>query len=156
MPTLYEALKAMKGRALVDLDLKTGDLEPIISRVIETDMLEQALFFNGNYASSRSSAPSRRCWPSRGRIRRRRRRLPRRSSSRKPSTSTTASTPMRATGAMASDSRAWINALGDPDKLVAQGKGEGGDRPAARPQRQHHQTDHPAAVIAYLKSIGRR
>jgi glycerophosphoryl diester phosphodiesterase len=157
VPTLYEALKAMKGRALVDLDLKTGDLEPIISRVIETDMLEQSLFFNGNYPfldKFRAIAPVLA--------------FPRAHSTEEAAKAAAQfkpeaihiddgfNTDATHKAAMATDSRLWINALGDPDKLVAQGKAKEGIDPLLAHGASIIQTDHPAALIAYLKSIGRR
>ena len=157
VPTLHEALAAMKGRALVDLDLKTGDLEPILSRVIETGMLEQALFFNGNYAfleKFRAIAPVQA--------------FPRAHSTEEAAKASAQfkpeaihiddgfNTDATHKAAMASDSRLWINALGDPDKLVAQGKAKDGIDPLLAHGASIIQTDHPAAVIAYLKSIGRR
>jgi glycerophosphoryl diester phosphodiesterase len=157
VPTLIEAMRAMKGKVLVDLDLKTGDLEPIISRVIETDMLDQTLFFNGNYAfleKFRAIAPVIA--------------FPRAHSTEQAATASAQLKPeaihiddgfnTEAThkAAMASDSRLWINALGDPDKLVAAGKAKEGIDPLLAHGASMIQTDHPAAVITYLKSIGRR
>jgi len=158
VPTLSEALRAAKGKVLVDLDLKTGDLEPIISRVIETDMLDQALFFNGNYAfleKFRAIAPNLLVFP-------------RAHSTEQAATASSSlkpeaihiddgfNTDATHKAALASDSRVWINALGDPDKLVAQGKAKEAIDPLLAHGASMIQTDHPAAVIAYLKSIGRR
>jgi glycerophosphoryl diester phosphodiesterase len=157
VPTLIEAMRAMKGKVLVDLDLKTGDLEPILSRVIETDMLDQALFFNGNYAfleKFRAIAPVIA--------------FPRAHSTEEAAKASAQLKPeaihiddgfnTEAThkAAMASDSRLWINALGDPDKLVAAGKAKEGIDPLLAHGASMIQSDYPAAVIAYLKSIGRR
>jgi glycerophosphoryl diester phosphodiesterase len=156
VPTLYEALKVMKGKVLVDLDLKTGDLEPIISRVIETDMLDQSLFFNGNFAfldKFRAIAPVLA--------------FPRAHSTEEAAKAAAQfkpeaihidggfNTDATHKAAMASDSRLWINALGDADRLVAQGKAKEGIDPLLAHGASMIQTDHPAAVIAYLKSIGR-
>jgi glycerophosphoryl diester phosphodiesterase len=157
VPTLIEAMRAMKGKVLVDLDLKTGDLEPILSRVIETDMLDQALFFNGNYAfleKFRAIAPVIA--------------FPRAHSTEQAATASAQlkpeaihiddgfNTDATHKAAMASDSRLWINALGDPDKLVAAGKVKEGIDPLLAHGASMIQTDHPATVISYLKSIGRR
>lgn len=158
VPTLSEALKAAKGKVLFDLDLKTGDVEPTISRVIETGMLDQALFFNGNYEllkKFRAIAPGVLVFP------------------RAHSTEQTAAasstfspeaihiddgfnTDATHKAALASDSRVWINALGDPDRLIAQGKAAEAIEPLLAHGASIIQTDHPAAVIAYLKSAGRR
>jgi glycerophosphoryl diester phosphodiesterase len=157
VPTLSEALRAAKGRVLVDLDLKTGDLEPIVSRVIETDMLDQALFFNGNYAfleKFRAIAPSLLVFPRAHSTEQ----AAAASSSLKPEAihiDDGFNTEATRKAALASDSRLWINALGDPDKLVAQGKAKEAIDPLLAHGASMIQTDHPAAVIAYLKSIGR-
>ena len=58
--------------------------------------------------------------------------------------------------ALAVDGRIWIKALGDPDKLVAEGRMKEAIDPLLAHGASIIETDHPAAVIAYLKSIGRR
>jgi glycerophosphoryl diester phosphodiesterase len=158
VPTLSEALRAAEGKILIDLDLKTGDVEPTISRVIETGTLDQSLFFNGNYdflKRFRTIAPDVLVFP-------------RAHSTEETVAASSAFAPeaihidggfnTNAThkAALASDSRVWINALGEPDRLVAQGKVKDAIDPLLAHGASIIQTDHPAAVIAYLKSIGRR
>jgi glycerophosphoryl diester phosphodiesterase len=157
VPTLTEAMLAAKGRVLVDLDLKTGDVEPTLSRIIETGTLGQSLFFNGNYAYLQKFLaihPGVLVFP-------------RAHSTEQAATAGATfkpeaihiddgfNTDATLKAAQASDSRLWINALGDPDKLVAQGKAKEGLGPLLAHGASIIQTDHPAAVIAYLKSIGR-
>jgi glycerophosphoryl diester phosphodiesterase len=158
VPTLSEALRAAEGKILIDLDLKTGDVEPTISRVIETGTLDQSLFFNGNYdflKRFRTIALDVLVFP-------------RAHSTEETVAASSAFAPeaihidggfnTNAThkAALASDSRVWINALGEPDRLVAQGKVKDAIDPLLAHGASIIQTDHPAAVIAYLKSIGRR
>lgn len=158
VPTLTEAMLAAKGRILVDLDLKTGDVEPTLSRIIETGTLGQTLFFNGNYAYLQKFLaihpgvlvmPRAHSTEQAGEA----------GSTFRPEVihidegfNTDATMKM----AQASNSRLWINALGDPDRLVAQAKAKDGIDPLLAHGANIIQTDHPAAVIAYLRSIGRR
>lgn len=158
VPTLTEAMLAAKGRILVDLDLKTGDVEPTLSRIIETGTLGQTLFFNGNYAYLQKFLT---IHP--GVLV-----MPRAHSTEHAGAAGSTFRPevihidegfnTAATfkAALLSDSRLWINALGDPDKLVAQGKAAEGINPLLAQGASIIQTDQPAMVIAYLKSIGRR
>jgi glycerophosphoryl diester phosphodiesterase len=158
VPTLSEALRVADGKILVDLDLKTGDVEPTISRVIETGTLDQALFFNGNYEllqKFRAIAPNFLAFP-------------RARSTEQTSLAVatfapeaihideTFNTDATHKAALRSDSRVWINALGEPDQLVARGKASEAIDPLLAHGASIIQTDYPAAVIAYLKSIGRR
>jgi glycerophosphoryl diester phosphodiesterase len=158
VPTLYAAMSAARGKILVDLDLKTGDVEPTISRIIETGTLPQALFFNGNYAfleKFRAIAPEVLVFPRAHSTEE----AAKASGQLKPEAihiDDGFNTDATHTAALASDSRLWINALGDPDKLVAQGKLKEGIDPLLAHGASIIQTDHPAAIIAYLKSIGRR
>jgi len=158
VPTLGDALRAAKGKILVDLDLKTGDLEPILSRVLETGTLNQVLFFNGNYEflqKFRAIAPEVLAFPRAHSTEQ----AGVASSTFKPEAihiDETFNTDATRKAAQASDSRLWINALGDPDKLVAQGKMKEAIDPLLAHGASMIQTDHPAAIIAYLKSIGRR
>jgi glycerophosphoryl diester phosphodiesterase len=157
-PTLSEAMRAAKGRILVDLDLKTGDVEPTLSRIVETGTLGQSLFFNGNYAYLQKFLAI-----SPGVLV-----MPRAHSTEQAGVAGSTfrpevihidpgfNTDATFKAALLSDSRMWINALGDPDKLVAQGKAAEGLAPLLAHGASIIQTDEPAAVIAYLESIGRR
>jgi len=158
VPTLSEAMRAASGRILVDLDLKTGDVEPTLSRIVETGTLGQSLFFNGNYAYLQkflAITPDVLV-------------MPRAHSTEQAGVAVATfkpevihidpgfNTDATYKAALRSDSRLWINALGDPDRLVAQGKAKEGIDPLLAYGASIIQTDRPADVIAYLKSIGRR
>lgn len=158
VPTLAEALTTARGRILVDLDLKTADIEPTISRVIETGTLGQALFFNGDYDHLKrflAIAPATLVFP--------------RAHSTEEAGQAAAmlapeaihidegfNTEATHQAAMSSDSRMWINALGEPDQMVAAGKASEALSPLLAHGASIIQTDYPAAIIAWLESIGRR
>ncbi|GJM60581.1 glycerophosphodiester phosphodiesterase family protein [Persicobacter diffluens] len=45
IPTLYESLKAMKGKIMIDLDIKCDNIEAIHAMVAALEMFDQCLFF---------------------------------------------------------------------------------------------------------------
>lgn len=49
IPTFNEALRLVKGKAMVDIDLKTDQLDPIISVVRESGCENQVFFFDSDY-----------------------------------------------------------------------------------------------------------
>jgi glycerophosphoryl diester phosphodiesterase len=53
IPSLEEALEAARGHVLVDLDLKTDNLAPILAIVRKTDTQDIAFFFDSDYAMLR-------------------------------------------------------------------------------------------------------
>ncbi|MEZ5937082.1 MAG: glycerophosphodiester phosphodiesterase family protein [Hyphomonadaceae bacterium] len=157
-PTLMQALAAAKDRALLDLDLKADAVEPVISRVIEAGMIDQVLFFNdGTDHLKKFVAIQPHALP-----------MPRAHSLETTREVSSALTPevihidpgfnTRDThaAAMQSDSRMWINALGAPDQLIAEGKPSEGVDPLLANGASILQTDRPAELIAYLERIGRR
>lgn len=157
-PTLANALAAAKGRILVDLDLKTRDMAPILGRVAEAGMLDEALFFSGDAAHLQTfvtAAPEVMAMP-RATSLETMRAVVTAFSPEVIHIDPTFNGPAVAEAVKPTDSRLWINALGDPDRLLAEGKvGE-----ALAPLLAHGasiiQTDRPADVIAYLKEDGRR
>lgn len=158
VPTLSAALSTAKDRIMVDLDLKADDVEPILSRVIEAAMLDQVLFFNGDYPHLEKFRAIRPDFLP----------MPRAHSLTEAQTAAQTFRPEVIhidpsfyddavhAAAMTSDSRMWINALGQADVLIAQGKPKDGVDPLLAHGASILQTDQPAALIAYLKSINRR
>jgi glycerophosphoryl diester phosphodiesterase len=158
VPTLSEALRVARGRVLVDLDLKTTAIEPVISRVLETGTIDQVLLFNGNYEVLQQFlkiAPDALVFP---RAHSTEQAMVASSTLRPEAIHIDEGFNTDAThqAGLASDSRLWINALGDPDKLVAQGKAAEGINPLLAHGASIIQTDYPEAVMAYLEGIGRR
>lgn len=158
VPTLTEVLVQAKGRAVLDLDIKSGPIESIVSRVVETSTINSALFFSGNtetlqqalkMSSSLLIMPRARDLVSTKQL-------------------ATAFSPViihidssfnnnsTIEAARFSGSRVWINALGASDAMILSGQyGE-----ALEPLLAHGasiiQTDHPQQVLAYLRRTGRR
>mgnify|MGYP000361131613 CR=1 FL=1 len=143
---------------LVDLDLKTRDVEPILSRVIEAGMLDQSLFFNGDFALiEKFRAIHAGVLP-----------MPRARSLATTRQAGAAFAPevihidpgfnddATRDAARETDSRLWINALGEPDRLVAQGRAAEALAPLLQHGASIIQTDQPKAVIAWLAASGRR
>jgi glycerophosphoryl diester phosphodiesterase len=123
-PTLVEALRSTCGRVLVDLDLKTDQVAPIVAVVQGLGMTDQVLFFDSDsqvLAQVRRSAPDARVMP---RV------------SRPDGLATAAAglapvvivhgdpeslTPRLRADIRALPARIWINSLGEVDTAVAAG-----------------------------------
>lgn len=158
VPTLREALEAARGRILVDLDLKTRDVEPIASRVVEADAAAGVLFFHGDFDQLDRFRAIRADFAV----------LPRANSTERTEAAAARFAPevihidpgsnSAATGAAAraADARLWINALGEGDELIRRGEAADAVEPLLAHGANIIQTDEPAALIAYLQRTGRR
>ncbi len=158
IPTLSEVLLQAKGRVLLDLDIKTGPIDAIVSRVVETGTVDTAIFFSGNLEvlkRAQSMNQSLLLMPRARDIN---------------STRTIVETfapeiihidpsfNEDATMALArlSDSRVWINALGAPDMMILTGRSGDALEPLLAHGASIIQTDMPKQVLDYLQKTGRR
>lgn len=158
VPTLIQALEKAKGKIIVDLDLKADDIEPILSRVIEAGVMDQTFFFDPDVAHLQKFTairPDTLLFPRAGSVDQ----LKTLGAQLKPEI-IHIDVEYNADGirpaAMATDTRMWINAMGEPDKLLLQGKGKEAIEPLLKHGASIVQTDQPGAVIAYLEATGRR
>ena len=49
LATFEEALNMVKGKAMIDIDIKTGNLEPVIAAIKKTGTEKQVFFFDNDY-----------------------------------------------------------------------------------------------------------
>ena len=49
LATFEDALKMTKGKAMVDIDIKTGNLKPVVDVINKTDTWNQVFFFDNDY-----------------------------------------------------------------------------------------------------------
>lgn len=49
LATFEEALKLAKGKTMIDIDIKTGNLKPIVEVINKTDTWNQVFFFDNDY-----------------------------------------------------------------------------------------------------------
>ena len=54
IPTFEEVLKLAKGKIIIDIDLKTGNLKPIVEVVKKIKMEDQVFYFDNDYDALRS------------------------------------------------------------------------------------------------------
>lgn len=158
IPTLTEALEAARGRVILDLDIKTGPVTSIVSRVVETQSLETALFFSGGIDTMLEIAamhPGLLLMP-RARDLASTRRVSRQFQPEVIHIDPSFNTDETSAAAAASDSRVWINALGQPDVLILTGRPGEAIEPLLAHGASIIQTDLPGQVLDYLRQTGRR
>lgn len=123
-PTLLEALRRSCGRVLVDLDLKTERVAPIVAVVEGLGMLDQVIFFDGDsqvLRQVRKLAPTARVMP----------RVAERDALKDKAAGLTpvaiihgdpeSLVPALQAGIRALPARTWINALGEVDEAIESG-----------------------------------
>ena len=49
IPTFEEVLKVAKGKIMIDVDLKTGTLEPVVEVIKRMEMQDQVFYFDNDY-----------------------------------------------------------------------------------------------------------
>lgn len=158
IPTLNEALEAARGRVVLDLDIKTGPVASIVSRVVETQSLETALLFSGGIDTMLEIAamhPDLMLMP-RARDLASTRRASRQFQPEVIHIDPSFNTDETAAAAAVSDSRVWINALGEPDVLILTGRPGEAIEPLLSHGASIIQTDLPGPVLDYLRQTGRR
>jgi len=158
IPTFEEALKLARKNALIDIDIKTSQLQPIIDVVNKTNSVHQVFWFDNDYDALkeiRIMEPASIFMP-------RAYSYEMADSALKvfnpavihidPSFYTEeVTTLIRENGA-----RIWINALGKPDQLIRAGKTEKAMTELLKHSANVIQTDEPEKVIDYLTSQGLR
>lgn len=156
--TLEEALKVAKGKVLVDIDIKTSNLKPVIDVIKKSGTQEQVFYFDNDYVALQEI---RRLQP--GAML-----MPRAYNHAMADSALNLFSPQVVhidesfyTAELTSNirnknSRVWINALGKPDDLIRKG-----EIPKAMNQLLIYdaniiQTDEPEKMIPWLKKKGLR
>jgi len=158
IPTFEEALNLTRGKTLIDIDIKTSQLKPIVDVVKKNNMANQVFWFDNDYdglKEVRIMEPNSIFMP-------RAYSYEMADSALKvfnpavvhidPSFYTEEVTALiRNNGA-----RIWINALGEPDQLIRAGKTEEAMTELLKHKANVIQTDEPEKIIQYLTSAGLR
>ena len=158
IPTFEEALTLAKGKVLVDIDIKTSHLKPVVDVVRKTQTGSQVFYFDNDYDALRqvvSLEPASMLMP--------------RAYSCQMADSALKIFPARVihidesfyTSELTSlirgkNARIWINALGDPDDLIRAGNTAKAVGELLKNGANILQTDEPELLIPYLKSVGMR
>jgi len=156
IPTLHDALELAYGKILIDLDLKTDKIGEVVKVVNKTNSKDFVFFFDSDYhVLSRVQQSSKDFMI-----------MPRAYSVQQADSAINLFdppvvhidfsfyTPQCVEAIRSSYARVWINALGDPDKDIKEGK----EKKALKNLLEHGaniiQTDEPALLLAALRKKG--
>jgi glycerophosphoryl diester phosphodiesterase len=156
IPSLHDALELAYGKILIDLDLKTDKIDEVVKVVNKTNSKEFVFFFDSDYhVLSRVQQSSKDFMI-----------MPRAYSVQQADSAINLFdppvvhidfsfyTPQCVEVIRSSYARVWINALGDPDKDIKEGK----EKRAIKNLLEHGaniiQTDEPALLLAALRRKG--
>ncbi len=158
LATFEDALNLVKGKVMVDIDLKTSNLQPVMDLVEKTNTLKQVIFFDSDFEILKEVLklnPNAMVMP--------------RAHSYETADSAlqifsppvvhiddsfyTEKVTSLITGKGA---RTWINALGDQDDIIRAGNTEQAVNNVLKFGANVVQTDEPEILIPYLKSKGLR
>jgi glycerophosphoryl diester phosphodiesterase len=154
IPTFTEALELIRGNIMVDIDLKTDMVEPIINAVKSTGTHAHVFYFDNDYEVLKEI----RCLDERAIF------MPRAYSLEMADSALTLFSPpvihidpsfytAEVTGLIRSmDARVWINALGDPDEMIRRGDIDKVMDELLRHGANIIQTDEPERLLIYLRS----
>jgi glycerophosphoryl diester phosphodiesterase len=158
IPTFEEALNIVYGKAMVDIDIKTGNVKPIVDAVKKTNTVDHVFYFDNDYDALKEI----RDMDKRSML------MPRAYSIEMADSALKVFSPpvvhidpsfynAEVTELIRNkNARVWINALGDPDELIRKGKIEKAIEPLLKHKANIIQTDEPELLIKYLESIGKR
>ena len=158
LATLEEALVMVKGKAMVDIDIKTSNLKPVTNVIKKTGTAHQICFFDNDYDALKeviSLLPEALLMP--------------RAYSYQMADSAlkvfsaevihideSFYTPELTSLIKSKNARIWINALGEPDDLIRKGKAEQALHDLLKHGANIIQTDEPEILIPLLKKKGLR
>ncbi len=157
IPTLEEALLETKGKILVDLDMKTDDVEAVVEVIQKTGTQETVFIFDGDpEVLKRVRKISKLMVMPRGDDLASAREMLNAFSPVVLHIDPTFNTAETAGLIKSKKARIWINALGETDQAIASGLG----RPALEPLLAHGanivQTDEPQLLKGLLHQMGKR
>jgi glycerophosphoryl diester phosphodiesterase len=158
LATFEEALLLAKGKALIDIDIKTGNLKPVVDVIKKTGTQNQVFFFDNDYDALKevlTLLPEAIL-------------MPRAYSYEMADSALRVFAPevvhidesfytQELTGLLKKkDARIWINALGEQDELIRSGKSEEALANLLKSGANIIQTDEPEKLIGILKKKGLR
>ncbi len=158
LATFEEALIMVKGKAMIDIDIKTGNLKPIVDAIKRTGTEKQVFFFDNDYDALKevlSMIPEALI-------------MPRAYSFEMADSALRVFSPEvihidesfyteELTDLIRSNNaRIWINALGEQDDLIRKGETEKALNNLLKYKANIIQTDEPEILIPLLKSKGLR
>ncbi len=156
IPTFEDFLNLAKGHIMVDIDIKTSNLKPVVDVVKKTKTQAQVFYFDDDYESLEKvrSLDARSMF------------MPRAHSYHETDSALIRFSPQvihidetfytfEVTRLINSkNARVWINALGDPDKKIRKGAIDEAITSLLMKNANIIQTDEPKKILAYLRSIG--
>ncbi len=158
LATLEETLNLVKGKAMVDIDIKTSNLKPVADVIKKTGTAHQVCFFDNDYDALKeviSLMPEALLMP--------------RAYSYQMADSAlkvfsaevihideSFYTPELTSLIKGKNARIWINALGEPDDLIRNGKAEQALQNLIKYEANIIQTDEPETLIPLLEKKGLR
>lgn len=158
IPTFEDALNLVRGKAMIDIDIKTSHLKPIVDVVLKTKTISHVFYFDNDYDALNEI----RMYEKKSML------MPRAYSYNMadsalnifspevihidPSFYTEELTEL----ILSNNARVWINALGKPDNLIRNKNAEKAISELLKYNANIIQTDEPEELIKYLKSKGLR
>jgi len=158
LATLEEALDLVKGKALIDIDIKTGNLKPVVDVIKRTGTAHQVCFFDNDYDALKeilTLLPEALLMP-------RAYDYNMADSALKVFTAEVIHidesfyTPQLTSLIKSKNARIWINALGEPDDQIRNGKHEKALKDLLKHGANIIQTDEPELFIPLLEKKGLR
>ncbi|GAB1452138.1 hypothetical protein MASR2M47_21940 [Draconibacterium sp.] len=158
LATFEEALNMAKGKAMIDIDIKTGNLKPVVDAIKKTGMQSQVFFFDNDYDALKevlSLMPEALL-------------MPRAYSYEMADSALKVFTPAvihidesfyshELTSLIrGKNARIWINALGEQDYLIHEGETEKALKNLLKHGANIIQTDEPELLIPLLELRGSR
>ncbi|MBE9465146.1 glycerophosphodiester phosphodiesterase family protein [Dyadobacter subterraneus] len=157
IPTLEEALTVAKGKILVDLDLKTSNIQPVIEVIKKTGTKDMVFFFDSDYEIlAKVDAADKQYML-----------MPRAYSYAMADSALKLFQPevvhidskfytSEVTSLIKNKhARVWINALGEPDEEIRKGNAKNAISELIKNGADVIQTDEPEKMIMVLKEMGR-
>lgn len=158
LATFEEALNMAKGKAMIDIDIKTGNLKPVVDAIKKTGMQSQVFFFDNDYDALKevlSLMPEALLMP-------RAYSYEMADSALKVFTPAVVHidesfyTPEVTSPIRTKNARIWINALGEQDYLIHEGETEKALKNLLKYGANIIQTDEPELLIPLLELRGSR
>lgn len=156
IPTFEDFLKIAKGKIMVDIDIKTSHLKPVVDAVRRTHTENQVCYFDNDYDALRkvrSMEPKSMFMPRAYNYRMADSAL-KIFSPKVIHIDETFYTPELTQLIRRNNARIWINALGDPDDLIRKGETEKAMDQLLKYGANIIQTDEPEKILPYLRSKG--
>jgi glycerophosphoryl diester phosphodiesterase len=158
LATFEEALKMVKGKAMIDIDIKTDNLKPVVDAIKKTGTANQVFFFDNDYDALKevlTRLPEALLMP-------RAYSYQMADSALKVFTAEVIHidesfyTSELSTLINSKNARIWINALGEPDDQIRNGQQEKALQELLKHGANIIQTDEPEKLIGILKEKGLR